>query len=65
MNGQCYLLPVDAPDQNYSCEDCFCAEEVLTMMQETDPSLNVILLDVCRKVPPLVFENLARFFCCL
>uniref|UniRef100_A0A915E837 Caspase family p20 domain-containing protein n=1 Tax=Ditylenchus dipsaci TaxID=166011 RepID=A0A915E837_9BILA len=41
-NGQCYLLPIGAPAENYGPED----------------SLNLILLDICRKFLP---SNLEAF----
>ncbi|VDP18851.1 unnamed protein product [Soboliphyme baturini] len=49
FNGQCYLIPVDVADENVSCSVCLCAEEVLALMQETNPALNLLLLDICRK----------------
>uniref|UniRef100_A0A914V892 Caspase family p20 domain-containing protein n=1 Tax=Plectus sambesii TaxID=2011161 RepID=A0A914V892_9BILA len=51
-NGQCYLLPVDSPGTGYRPSDCLSVDCVLSIMQEHEPALNLILLDVCRKYLP-------------
>ncbi|KHN82089.1 Mucosa-associated lymphoid tissue lymphoma translocation protein 1 [Toxocara canis] len=51
-NGQCYLLPVDAPAEGYSPEHCLSMDWVLSIWQDHVPALNLILLDVCRKFLP-------------
>ncbi|XP_013379500.1 mucosa-associated lymphoid tissue lymphoma translocation protein 1 homolog [Lingula anatina] len=46
--GQCYLVPSDA-STGYGANDCVCAEYVLKKMQEMNPALAVMMLDICRK----------------
>ncbi|CDW58521.1 Mucosa associated lymphoid tissue lymphoma transl ocation protein 1, isoform b [Trichuris trichiura] len=48
-NGQSYLIPIDAAEKIESFNECLCAEEVLSMMQEKSPAMSVILLDICRR----------------
>uniref|UniRef100_A0A1I7YZ31 CASPASE_P20 domain-containing protein n=1 Tax=Steinernema glaseri TaxID=37863 RepID=A0A1I7YZ31_9BILA len=55
-NGQCYLLPVDAPANNYGPQHCLSMDWVLSILQEHEPSLNLILLDICRKYLPCNIE---------
>ena len=51
-NGQCYLLPVDAP-VDATPDDCIAVDgDVLARMQQHRPALNLILLDMCRKFVP-------------
>lgn len=48
--AKCYLVPPDAR-HGYTIEDCVCAEDVLSQMQnytETSPALIVLILDICR-----------------
>ncbi|XP_052099716.1 mucosa-associated lymphoid tissue lymphoma translocation protein 1-like [Mytilus californianus] len=48
--AKCYLVPPDAR-HGYTVEDCVCAEDVLSQMQnytETSPALIVLILDICR-----------------
>ncbi|KAI6194206.1 hypothetical protein M3Y96_01100200 [Aphelenchoides besseyi] len=51
-NGQCYLIPIGAPAENYGPEDCLSMDWVLSMFQGYTPALNLILLDICRKFLP-------------
>ncbi|KHJ48710.1 caspase domain protein [Trichuris suis] len=48
-NGQSYLMPIDAAERVESFNECLCTEEVLSMMQEKNPAMSVILLDICRR----------------
>ena len=48
-DGQTYMVPHDAPT-GYLPQDCMCAQEVLEKMQSRQTALNVILLDICRKL---------------
>nr|XP_054755642.1 mucosa-associated lymphoid tissue lymphoma translocation protein 1-like [Lytechinus pictus] len=48
-NGQTYMVPADAPTGYYP-KECMCAQEVLENMQGRNTALNVILLDICRKI---------------
>jgi uncharacterized caspase-like protein len=52
--GQCFLLPVDAPANDYTPADCIAVDTILQRMQQHRPALNLILLDMCRRCPPLV-----------
>lgn len=64
-NGQCYLLPVDAPAEDYSPEHCLSMDWVLSIWQDHVPALNLMLLDVCRKFLPCnmnAFTNYAEQF---
>ncbi|KRZ07413.1 Mucosa-associated lymphoid tissue lymphoma translocation protein 1 -like protein [Trichinella zimbabwensis] len=49
VGGQCYLLPTDVKSHMVSFTECLCTEEILTMMQEMDPAVSVIFLDICRR----------------
>lgn len=51
-NGQCYLLPIDAPAESYGPEHCLSMDWVLTVFRDYTPALNLILLDICRKFLP-------------
>ncbi|CAJ0963612.1 unnamed protein product, partial [Mesorhabditis belari] len=53
VNGQCYLLPVDAPEDAHTPESCVSMDWVLNVFNDQSPSLHLILLDVCRKFLPL------------
>ncbi|KAI6242956.1 hypothetical protein M3Y99_00205600 [Aphelenchoides fujianensis] len=57
-NGQCYLIPIGAPAENYGPEDCLSMDWVLSMFHGYTPALNLILLDICRKFLP---NNLDAF----
>lgn len=46
--GRNYLVAIDAP-QPYKPENCVCVQRVMHSMQQRQTSLNVILLDTCRK----------------
>ncbi|XP_066541614.1 mucosa-associated lymphoid tissue lymphoma translocation protein 1 [Hoplias malabaricus] len=46
--GRNYLVAVDAP-RPYRTLNCVCVQRVMCRMQERRASLNVILLDTCRK----------------
>ncbi|TMS32175.1 hypothetical protein L596_000053 [Steinernema carpocapsae] len=60
-NGQCYLLPVDAPANNYGPEHCLSMDWVLSIFREHEPSLNLILLDICRKYLPCNVESFISY----
>ncbi|XP_067091643.1 mucosa-associated lymphoid tissue lymphoma translocation protein 1 [Osmerus mordax] len=47
-SGRNYLVPIDAP-QPYRQDNCVCVQRVMHNMQERRTSLNVVLLDTCRK----------------
>uniref|UniRef100_A0A8C7G5L5 MALT paracaspase 2 n=1 Tax=Oncorhynchus kisutch TaxID=8019 RepID=A0A8C7G5L5_ONCKI len=55
--GNSFMVPIDAP-ASYTSENCLWVQDVLQRMQERETSLNVFLLDMCRKrnlndgVPP-------------
>jgi len=57
-NGQCYLLPIDAPGDGYGPEHCLSMDWVLEVFSDFNPALNLVLLDICRKFLP---ANLDRF----
>lgn len=52
VNGQCYLLPVDAPSEAHKPEHCLSMDYVLYEFSDHCPALNLLLLDVCRKFIP-------------
>ncbi|XP_030622573.1 mucosa-associated lymphoid tissue lymphoma translocation protein 1 [Chanos chanos] len=61
--GRNYLVAVDAP-RPYCKENCVCVQRVMRKMQERQATLNVILLDTCRKwyhqnSPPSVITPVA------
>ncbi|XP_028678703.2 mucosa-associated lymphoid tissue lymphoma translocation protein 1 homolog [Erpetoichthys calabaricus] len=47
-SGRNYLVPIDAP-QPYRRENCISVQRIMKIMQETHTSVNVVLLDTCRK----------------
>nr|DBA31530.1 TPA: hypothetical protein GDO54_007364 [Pyxicephalus adspersus] len=47
-SGRNYMVPIDAP-QPYRPENCISVQKILQKMQERRTSLNVVLLDTCRK----------------
>uniref|UniRef100_A0AC35FSD0 Caspase family p20 domain-containing protein n=2 Tax=Panagrolaimus sp. PS1159 TaxID=55785 RepID=A0AC35FSD0_9BILA len=51
-NGQCYLLPTDAPGHTYGPQHCISMDWVLSVFSDYNPALNLILLDICRKFLP-------------
>lgn len=48
--GQSYFQPVDASEYSVP-QECVCVEEVLQNMQEKEPALSVLLIDMCRRLP--------------
>ncbi|KAF8362888.1 malt-1, partial [Pristionchus pacificus] len=52
VNGQCYLLPVEAPLEAHSPEFALSMHWVLASLDSCSPALHLILLDVCRKYVP-------------
>ncbi|RCN38716.1 caspase domain protein [Ancylostoma caninum] len=59
VNGQCYLLPVEAPSEAHKPEHCLSMDLVLHELSDHNPALNLLLLDVCRKFIP--FEFISAF----
>ncbi|KAK6736684.1 hypothetical protein RB195_019404 [Necator americanus] len=59
VNGQCYLLPVEAPSEAHKPEHCLSMDFVLHELSNYNPALNLLLLDVCRKFIP--FEFISAF----
>ncbi|EPB68681.1 caspase domain protein [Ancylostoma ceylanicum] len=59
VNGQCYLLPVEAPSEAHKPEHCLSMDFVLHELSDHNPALNLLLLDVCRKFIP--FEFISAF----
>ncbi|KAK6054632.1 caspase domain protein [Cooperia oncophora] len=57
VNGQCYLLPVDAPSEAHKPEHCLSMDYVLDQFSDHNPALNLLLLDVCRKFIPYEFVS--------
>uniref|UniRef100_A0A1I8BXW7 CASPASE_P20 domain-containing protein n=1 Tax=Meloidogyne hapla TaxID=6305 RepID=A0A1I8BXW7_MELHA len=51
-NGQCYLLPIGAPANAYGPQDCLSMDLVMNELRDFNPSLNLILLDMCRRFLP-------------
>ncbi|XP_041364513.1 mucosa-associated lymphoid tissue lymphoma translocation protein 1 homolog [Gigantopelta aegis] len=45
---QCYLVPEDAPT-GFTWEDCVCADQVLERMQNRNPAICCMILDICRR----------------
>uniref|UniRef100_A0A8C3NPX9 Mucosa-associated lymphoid tissue lymphoma translocation protein 1 n=1 Tax=Cyanoderma ruficeps TaxID=181631 RepID=A0A8C3NPX9_9PASS len=46
--GNSFMVPTDAPSA-YTSEHCLCVQRVLWEMQQRRTSLNIFLLDMCRK----------------
>ncbi|XP_030365463.1 mucosa-associated lymphoid tissue lymphoma translocation protein 1-like [Strigops habroptila] len=46
--GNSFMVPIDAPSA-YTSAHCLCVQRVLQGMQQRHTSLNVFLLDMCRK----------------
>ncbi|GMR39019.1 hypothetical protein PMAYCL1PPCAC_09214 [Pristionchus mayeri] len=66
VNGQCYLLPVEAPLEAHAPEHSLSMHKVLASLDSCAPALHLILLDVCRKfIPPecvpLFIEEAEKF----
>ncbi|GMT15614.1 hypothetical protein PFISCL1PPCAC_6911, partial [Pristionchus fissidentatus] len=59
VNGQCYLLPVEAPLEAHAPEHSLSMDWVLASLVNCSPALHLILLDVCRKYIPI--ENVSLF----
>ncbi|VDM76925.1 unnamed protein product, partial [Strongylus vulgaris] len=57
VNGQCYLLPVEAPSEAHRPEHCLSMDFVLNELSDHNPALNLLLLDVCRKFIPYVADK--------
>ncbi|CAD5215925.1 unnamed protein product [Bursaphelenchus xylophilus] len=60
-NGQCYLLPIGAPAENYGPEDCLSMDWVLSVFKEYSPALNLVLLDICRKFVPTNIDKFTTY----
>uniref|UniRef100_A0AC34PXH7 Caspase family p20 domain-containing protein n=1 Tax=Panagrolaimus sp. JU765 TaxID=591449 RepID=A0AC34PXH7_9BILA len=60
-NGQCYLLPTDAPGDSYGPEHCVSMDWVLEVFNEFNPALNLIVLDMCRKFLPANLEAFIKY----
>ncbi|CAI2344201.1 unnamed protein product [Caenorhabditis sp. 36 PRJEB53466] len=52
VNGQCYLLGVDAPADAHQPQHSLSMDLLLSIFRNIQPSLNLLLLDVCRKFVP-------------
>lgn len=52
VNGQCYLLGVDAPADAHQPQHAMSLDWLLSIFRDKQPALNLILLDVCRKFVP-------------
>uniref|UniRef100_A0A8R1IT95 CASPASE_P20 domain-containing protein n=1 Tax=Caenorhabditis japonica TaxID=281687 RepID=A0A8R1IT95_CAEJA len=52
VNGQCYLLGVDAPADAHQPQHSLSMDWLLSIFRSIQPSLNLLLLDVCRKFVP-------------
>lgn len=59
VNGQCYLLGIDAPEDAHKPQNALSMDWVLSIFRDYEPALNVIMLDVCRKFVP--FNNIPAF----
>ncbi|NXH11316.1 MALT1 protein, partial [Bucco capensis] len=46
--GNSFMVPIDAPS-SYTSAHCLCVQQVLQSMQQCRTSLNIFLLDMCRK----------------
>ncbi|XP_068012516.1 mucosa-associated lymphoid tissue lymphoma translocation protein 1-like isoform X2 [Melanerpes formicivorus] len=46
--GNSFMVPIDAPSF-YTSAHCLCVQQVLQSMQQRHTSLNIFLLDMCRK----------------
>jgi hypothetical protein len=44
------MLPIDAP-KDYKSEHCLSEKEVKDIMLSKNPTLRVIILDMCRRAP--------------
>ncbi|KAK3601057.1 hypothetical protein CHS0354_029283 [Potamilus streckersoni] len=47
-DGRSYLVPTDAP-AGYVTDDCVCVNSVLNKIENCDPALIFMILDICRK----------------
>nr|pir hypothetical protein F22D3.6 - Caenorhabditis elegans [Caenorhabditis elegans] len=52
VNGQCYLLGVDAPADAHQPQHSMSMDWLLSIFRHKTPDLNLLLLDVCRKFVP-------------
>lgn len=52
VNGQCYLLGVDAPADAHQPQHSMSMDWLLSIFRDKQPALNLFLLDVCRKFIP-------------
>ncbi|CAI5442352.1 unnamed protein product [Caenorhabditis angaria] len=52
VNGQCYLLGIDAPQDAEKPEHALSMDWMLSIFRDISPALNLLLLDVCRKFVP-------------
>ncbi|CAP30386.2 Protein CBG11191 [Caenorhabditis briggsae] len=59
VNGQCYLLGVDAPADAHQPQHALSMDWLLSIFRDKQPSLNLLLLDVCRKFIP--YEAIGPF----
>uniref|UniRef100_A0A0N5AV95 CASPASE_P20 domain-containing protein n=1 Tax=Syphacia muris TaxID=451379 RepID=A0A0N5AV95_9BILA len=62
--GQCYLLPVDAP-ADFRPEHCISVNWVQSVFRHCTPSLNLMLLDICRMSPAntlLFAQDVAKYY---
>ncbi|XP_066593305.1 mucosa-associated lymphoid tissue lymphoma translocation protein 1-like isoform X2 [Prorops nasuta] len=50
-----YMLAIDAP-KHYLRKDAICESELLAMILDSDPTLLVVILDMCQTVPPKEFN---------
>uniref|UniRef100_A0A914KQE7 Uncharacterized protein n=2 Tax=Meloidogyne TaxID=189290 RepID=A0A914KQE7_MELIC len=60
-NGQCYLLPIGAPANDYGPQDCLSMDLVMNEFRDFHPSLNLILLDMCRRFLPLNIDAFVAY----
>lgn len=47
-NGILFLVPTDAPSM-YKAEECVCANMVLQNIQEKQPPVVIMIMDICRQ----------------
>uniref|UniRef100_A0A915LIT5 Uncharacterized protein n=1 Tax=Meloidogyne javanica TaxID=6303 RepID=A0A915LIT5_MELJA len=60
-NGQCYLLPIGAPANDYGPQDCLSMDLVMNEFRDFHPALNLILLDMCRRFLPLNIDAFVAY----
>uniref|UniRef100_A0A7E4UMJ5 CASPASE_P20 domain-containing protein n=1 Tax=Panagrellus redivivus TaxID=6233 RepID=A0A7E4UMJ5_PANRE len=61
VNGQCYLLPIDAPADGFGPDHCVSMDWVLQLFGEYNPALNLIILDICRRFLPSNIDVFTRY----